>query len=83
MVNSHFLSPNESLILDTTNATVVIAVGTADGVVRVSDANDKFIADLAPRETITLPFNSGRYKLWYPNTAQWEAIVFSIFYVAV
>jgi len=83
MVNSHELQPGETLVVDTTNTTVVVCVGASDDPLTVSDINDNYIATLDGGESITLPYNTGKYKVYYPATSVWNAIVFVVNYVAL
>ena len=77
------LKPNETAIIDTKDNTAVVCVGSVDGELTLSDINNNYIASLTFKETHTLPPNSGQYKLYYPSTATYNAIVFVVHFFAL
>ncbi|RUM27672.1 MAG: hypothetical protein DSY42_09760 [Aquifex sp.] len=73
MVDRHYLAPNESVVIDTTNnnATVIKPYGV--GFVEIRDANNNLVASLDLWDMHTLPINSGTYTATYTGTS--EAII--------
>jgi len=83
MIDVVKMKPNEATIVDTTNATVVVCYGGGDKTITISDINDNYIATLEVGETHTLNYNTGKYKLYYDATSQWDAIVFVVHYFSI
>jgi len=83
MVDKIVLKPDETTIIDTSGNTAIVCVGTANQEIQVLDANDNYIGSIGAGEILTLPFNSGKYKLYYPDEAQWDALVFVARYFAI
>jgi len=71
MADFFYLGKNETLILDTTNNTIEIAV--AAGFVNVYKDN-QLVASLGAREIYTLPINTGQYNITNTATEAWGFI---------
>jgi len=83
MMDKIILKPNESVFIDTSGNTAIIAVGGASHPISIFDANDNFVAEVDYGEIYTLPYNSGRYKLHYPVEARWDALIFVARFFAI
>jgi len=86
MVDRIVLKAGESVIVDTNGNTAVIcvgAVGSANVDVQIYDESNNLICNLMSGEIHTLPYNSGKYRIYYPSGASGTATIFVARYFAI